>query len=447
MPELNCNTTLKKLISTVIRDQNRDKVLEYLNNLTTTPEWDTLLWTFPDLKEKYRQTLIALNQELVPNHISSQDIYSKLWELFKEIALNVEKYQTRIGQDNKLSEFYSEVKKPLTTYDILYEIKNFDIGESNFTVGTAELFKISAERLVNMRLVKNTTDVEDTIFNEWIGKSVIKTEVRISDLERAYESGLSIVNEVLDTVRLVAIKGRLYKLRDELFLWEFGKILTIPKVVHYEGTKVGISFHRGFYPKITPMGKEIEKELNDHKYWSFLFDASLPKEIHTCLYQAIRWIIQAVATAGLDFKIVYLITALEIMLLPDHKEGQKGYLLALRQLLLGRGVSYSLETILYLYEKRSNIIHSGALEITDYSSYWHLLDCCLEVLSNIINLSKQNPDTHNLTDLLGIVITPESLQDFIHSCEVGINRGKGIDKIKKAAEEHLAKLHGGSHHS
>ncbi|MFX1539002.1 MAG: hypothetical protein ACFFDI_32870, partial [Promethearchaeota archaeon] len=92
MQRLNCNSILKKLMCSVITYQNRQKIIEYINALTSIPDWDSLLWTFPELREKYRQSLIALNKELVPNHVSYQDIYSKLWELFKEIALNVNKY-------------------------------------------------------------------------------------------------------------------------------------------------------------------------------------------------------------------------------------------------------------------------------------------------------------------------------------------------------------------
>ena len=111
MPDLNCNVTLRKLMRSVITCQNRAKLIAYITASTSIPDWDLLLWTFPELKEKYRKALIALHRELVPNHISAEDIYSKLWELFKEIALNVSQYQITKNLDQKLSEFCNEVKK------------------------------------------------------------------------------------------------------------------------------------------------------------------------------------------------------------------------------------------------------------------------------------------------------------------------------------------------
>lgn len=218
--------------------------------------------------------------------------------------------------------------------------------------------------------------------------------------------------------------------------------MTIPKVVHYEGTVVGTTYHRGFRPLIIPMDEVIKKGLNDQKAWSHLFDGSLPEDIYTRLSRAIKWITQAVTTSGLDFKIVYLMTALEIMLLPGHKDGTKGEPLALRQVLLGRGTSYVPEAILYLYEKRSSIIHSGTLEITSYSAYWNLLICCLEVLRNIINLSKQNPSIQKLEDLLKVVENADTLKGFIEQCDIGIYKGAIVNKIKKAAASRLKQLQG-----
>lgn len=440
MPDLNCNANLRELMRSVVTFQNRQSLVEYINSLASMPNWDLLLRTFPELREKYRQSLVALHKELLPNYMSAQDIYYKLWALFKEITLNANQYVTRESLKQKLSEFCSEVKKPLTTYDIIYEIKNFDVGEGNFTFGNVEIFKLKAEYLVKIGLLKDTSVVKNTMFNEWVGKSVAKTEVSISDLSRAYESGLKIVSDVLDTVRLVAFWGRLDTPVDDLFLWELGQSMTIPKVVQHEGIGVGTTYHRGFRPSITPMDGAIRKALYEQKSWERLFDGTLPDDINIRINRAIKWMSQAITSSNLDFKIVYLCTALEILLLPGHKDGTKGELVALRQVLLGRGHSYAPGVVLHLYQKRSSIIHSGTLEITSYPAYWNLLVCCFEVLRNIINLSKQNPSVKKLTDLLKIVENSETLQDFIHNCELGIYDGEGVNKVKKAAESRLKQI-------
>lgn len=148
MQNLNCNSNLKALMRSVITYQNREQVVAYLNALTYVPDWDEFLWAFPELRRKYSQSLIALNKELVPNHVSHQDVYSKLWELFKDIAVNANNYLNNTVLKQKLSEFYADIKKPLISYEIIYEIRHFDVGEEIFTFGKAKMFKLNMNTLL-----------------------------------------------------------------------------------------------------------------------------------------------------------------------------------------------------------------------------------------------------------------------------------------------------------
>lgn len=440
MHSLICSNEIKTLLRSAINYSNRKALVKYVNSQDSIPSWDLFLITMPELRRKYWRALISLHRELVPNYIGSEEIYMKLWQLFRKVVLNANRYQTRQSLDQMLSEFCEEVKKPLQTFDIIYEIKNFDVGDSSFNLGKVKLFKLTKEYLHELGLKMGVSVIEDNIFKEWIGRSVAETEVSVSDIKRAYESGIPIVNNVLNTIRLAAVRERIGRPDDEMFLWELGESVSIPRVKPESGTILLTSYHRGFRPLIVPMGQTISKGLEGQKTWQYVLDSNLPEDVNTRITKAIKWISYAVTSSSLDYKLVDLCTALEILLLPDHKSGTKGELIALRQVLVGRGTSYEPTAILYLYEKRSNIIHSGTLEITSYSDYLHLLICCLEVLSDIINLSKQNPSTQRLKDLLKLVENTESLQDFIKWCDSGVYTGHGIDKIKKVAKVQLDKL-------
>ena len=440
MLALLCWNEMKTLLRSVINYPNRKALVEYVNSQDSIPSWHLFLITMPELRRKYWRALIALHRELVPNHISSEDIYVKLWQLFKEVVLNTNIYQTIQSLEQKLSEFCEEVKKPLQIFDIMYEIKNFDVGDGSFRLGNVEIFKITKDYLHKLGLKIGVSLIEDKILEEWVGRPVAKTEVSVSDISRAHESGIPVVAGVLNTIRLAAVRERIGRLDDEMFLWELGDSVNIPRVKPESGTLLSTSYHRGFRPLIVPMGKAISKGVGEHKSWQYLLDGNLPEDINTRITRAMKWISHAVTSSSLDHKLVDLCTALEILLLPGHKSGTKGELVALRQVLVGRGTSYVPEAILYLYEKRSNIIHSGTLEITSYSDYWHLLICCLQVLRNIASLSKQNPSVQKLKDLLKIVENTETLQDFVERCDLGIYDGDGIDKIKKVAKAQLGKL-------
>ncbi len=441
MPELQCENVIRNLLRTAINYPSHTDLVNYVNSPETIPSWDLLFLTIPALRKKYWQALVSLHRELVPNYISGQDIYTRLWELFKEVTVNANDYQTSVKLKNKLSEFCEAVKKPLQTYDIIYEIKYFDVGENKLEYGNVEIFKLTEQYLNEIGARIDISELKDE-YKKWVGKTVAKTEVSVSDINRAFESGFNSVSRILETLRLTAVWGRISQLDDEMFLWELGSSITIPKVKPDKGTVLSESFHRGFRPFIIPMDKAIIKGLEDQKAWRHLLEGNFPEDIKTRIFKAIRWISNAVTSSGMDYKVVYLCTALEILLLPDHREGSKGELIALRQVLIGRGSSYVPEGILHQYERRSDIIHSGTLEITGYSSYWHLLICCLQVLSNLVNLSKRNPDIQKLVDLLKIVENVETLQHFIHNCELGIYNGEGINKIKKAAESRLKQVQG-----
>lgn len=439
MPELQCEKVIRNLLRTTIIYPNRTDLVNYVNSQKTIPSWDLLFLTIPTLRNKYWQAFVTLHRELVPNYISGQDIYTRLWELFKEVTVNANDYQKSVKLKDKLSEFCEAVKKPLQTYDIIYEIKYFDVGEIKLVFDNVEIFKLTEQHLDEIGARIDISELRDE-YKKWVGETVAKTEVSVSDINLAFSSGLSIVSSVLDVLRITAVWGRISQLDDEMFLWELGSSITIPKVKPEKGTVLSESDYRRFRPFIIPMDKAIIKGLEDQKAWKQLLEGDFPEDIKTRIFKAVKWISNAVTSSSMDYKTVYLCTALEILLLPDHKEGLKGELIALRQVLLGRGNSYTPEGVLQQYERRSNIIHSGTLEITSYSSYWHLLICCLEVLRKIINLSKRNPSVQKLTGLLKIVENTGTLQDFIHSCELGIYDGEGINKIKKAAESRLRQL-------
>ncbi len=440
MLQLVCQDTIKKLLKSAINYQNREGLTTYVNAQTDTPSWDLFLIAMPELRQKYWQALGALQKELVPNHISNQDLYVHTWNMFKEVSLNAGDYRTRANLEKRIATFYREIKKPLLTFDIIYEIKNFDVGKSRFNLGIVEVFKLTTKELRGLELKTGVSVIQDAIFKEWVGRSVAKLEVNVSDIHRAYESGITEAISALNIIRLVAVRERLSPYDDEMFLWELGESIVLPKVKPKKGISLMRDYYRGFRPLIVTMDKILLKGLEEHSTWQYLIDGKLPEDINTRVMKAIGWISNAVTSSQLDYKLVYLCTALEILLLPNHKSGKKGELIALRQMLVGRGTSYVPEAILYLYEKRSIIIHSGTLEVTSISDYWHLLICCFQVLGNIINISMRHPDISTLEDLIGVVETEEDLQRFIRFCDAGVYDGQGIKDIKEAAISRLTEI-------
>lgn len=432
MPELICQSVVKRLLKAGICYKDQKSLINYLNSQQDAPNWDIALVWIPELREKYWQTMVELQKELVPQHVSLQDLYPKQWKLFREVVLNKAEFHSAVKLQEKIDDFSTEIKRPLIAFDVIYEIRNFSVGAQHFTIGNVEIFNLTDEYLQSLDLTQ--TDV----FSNWEGKFVAKVEVNASDTGGANDLGKTVVSIALNVLRLGVRKEFISRSSDSLFLWELGNSIVIPKVKPKEGILFSVFDNSELYPFMADLGNTIGTLLEDESVWKYILDEKLPKDISVRMQRAIEWISHSITSKSLDYKLVDLCTALEIMLLPNHKRRLKGELIALRQVLIGQGSSYAPAGILYLYEKRSNIIHSGALEITNYLDYWHLLICCLQVLESIVRLSQRYPDKWEMEDLLSIVENKETLENFIRYCELGMYEGKGISKIKKAAEERLA---------
>ena len=236
MPVLECQNLIRKLLRAVLSYQARDKLTNYVNSQEEMPTWDLFLITMPDLREKYWKAFVALHRELVPNYMSAQDVYVKLWELFREVTLNGNYYQSKVNLDSKLIEFCQSVKKPLQTVDIIYEIKNLDIGTTKFNLSNVEVSKVTTEYLESLAFRAGISPLQDRVLEKWVGKSVAKLEVNVSDIDRAYESGSAVVNTVVDVMKLAAVTQELSKLIGAMFLWELGEGMAIARVKPQNGS-------------------------------------------------------------------------------------------------------------------------------------------------------------------------------------------------------------------
>jgi len=433
MTELLCQSTVQKLLKAGINYKEYRRLVGYLNSQTDAPIWDIALVWNPELREKFWQAMIELQKELVPSHIDAQTLYGKLWQLFREVALNKAYFQSEGNLQSKTLDFSNEVKKPLMTFDVIYEIMHFSVGKRHFTLGSVEVFELTADYLQSLGFKKSD------ISNKWEGKTVARVQVEASEIGNAIASGETIVKSVLNTLRLAVRKELLSKSYEYMFLWELGSSIAIPKVKPEDGTQWAIGGNRNVSPLTIDLGESVAKSLGDDNIWKHILDNKLPEDIQMRVMRAKEWISHAITEDNLDYKLVNLCTALEILLLPNRKKEPKGWVMALRQVLIGQGSGYIPTVILHLYEKRCDIIHGGYLGIVTHSDYWHSLICCLQVLERIVRLSQKYPHIQELETLLGVIENKETLEKFIRYCELGMYEGKGINRIKKAAEELLKK--------
>ena len=434
MIELISQSGVKKLLQAGINYKG-DSLSKYLESQADAPRWDTFLIGIPQLRKKYWEAMVTFQRELVPQHISLQDLYSKLWELFKEVTLKRTEFQSAAILNQKVNDFAAEVKKPLRTFNVIYEIMNLNIGIRNITAGNVEIFQLRKEHLQTSEPEKYV--ITETLVDSWEGRFVARLEVSASETDGANLLGRVEVEKTLNVLRLGIRKECIGRSSDSLFLWEIGNSLVIAKTIPEEGHLFSLFNNREIYPFTADIGDMFEKILDEESTWSQVLNVRLPEDIQIRVERAIEWISLAITEQSNDHKLIHLCTALEVLLLPDHNNGKKGEPIALRQLLVGQNVFQEPTGILSLYEQRGDIIHGGHLNITTYQEYVHMLDCCLSVLIKIVHLAQRFSDVDTLKGLLGKVENRETLGDFIKHCKMGIYEGKGINKIIKAAEKRL----------
>ncbi len=428
MTNLSCKSTVNKLLEGGINYRGYKELADYLREQTKAPLVDIALIRTPEIREKFFMAMVELQRELVPRHIDFPSLYKEVWELFREVVLNKSIYQDSAELENKVSVFSREVKKPLVAFDVIYEIRNFNIDGRHFNLGGVEVFELTSEHLENFSL--NEWGIGD----DWQHKVVAKVEIDAADSNAANIIGDAEITSALDILRLAIRRESLTGSSDSSFLWDLGNSIVISKSRLKFGVMCEVFDNRKTRPFITDLSSMVEKSLENGSYWRYILDAKLPQDIHRRVMRAIRWISHGIVGKDMDYKLVNLFTALEILLLPEEERETakgKGALIALRQVLVGQSTYCEPKGIFSLYKLRNKIIHGGYQNITSYSDYIHLLACCVNVLEAILRLSQKYPSICSSKALLDEVENKETLKKFIEDYNSGSHKCRQVKDIAK----------------
>lgn len=388
------------------------------------------------LTETYFRALGEMSRELVPKRVGLSEANDALWVLLREVAANPTSYSSTGARKRRLDKFTEEVKKPLYLFEVAYSISNLDLGGQVFCIGPVRFFTMDDNEASMWGL---TEDIPGATYRRahWVDHAAAAVEVQAADGERASETGLARVTSSMDLLRLAGMRGVIFSAFDDrLFLWRLNEASIIRQITPNQPS---ISYHWGnrFRPVTIEMGPHIKKGLDPElSSLQAIADGELPDEISKHLERAINWISSSITRERLDDKIVDLCTALEILLLPDYKGGQKGHMIALRHRLIG-GEWNPIE-ILYLYGLRSAIVHGSLSNVSQYIDYWDLLLICFVTLNKLVRLAKRNLTVKNLKDLVGGAETQGNLENFI--LVVGKCGGRRGRDLKSLARKRLKEL-------
>lgn len=430
MPErLLCRDKVRNLLLALLQEPDPTRFASIVERETFPPVAGLSHVLGERLFQKYRAALNELLRELAPQHAAQRDLAQAFWELFGEVASDPVSYRIRGGLSNRLDQFAQEWKKPLKLFEVAYRISNLNLGTASFSFGRVSFLTMDDAQLMQWGISRDDALLSHH-YDDFVSQPVVIIQVEAADNSRAFETGFQEVLLSLDLLRLAGVRGLIFGLHDEMFLWRF-EGQSMARQISPPHPYPSWGWHRTLRPIIVDMSEHIRKGLEpENSNLLAIANGELPEEITVHLERAIMWISTSITRERLDDKVVDLCTALEIMLLPGYTKGKKGQMIDFRHRLIGG--DWEPGGILQLYELRSKIIHGSAINVSRYLDYWYLLLMCFEALKLLVNHSKRNPHVQRLEELIE-TIESERLEDFIHLFENGVFRGKRAREIKDVA--------------
>ena len=242
--------------------------------------------------------------------------------------------------------------------------------------------------------------------------------------------------EALVLLRASALSGRSDNaVVDELLQWELsGHCFVRPVAPGGSGDWLRNS-HRPFGPLVIDLGEAIRKGFQQLRLERL---DGLSDDIRQRVQRSLYWIAHSASHASDDHRLVDFMTAMEILLLPEERLGNKGATIALRYWLIGG--SLNPPAVKRMYDLRNEVVHGGQLPIVGQLDAWHTRLTCCEAVGLIVAAAAERPEVSTLGELIGGLETADSLEQFIKRAEQGIYEGTSLPQIVDEAKRRLKRI-------
>jgi hypothetical protein len=346
----------------------------------------------------YHLGLAQLRTELELEYLNDDELDDRLGHLTSEIYLGSSSLKDNRQLNDLLKSFENSILKPVEDYEVIIPILDLKLESSPIEIGGVRLYNMTAENAAGMGIEKEKP-LYQPFFDALVGHAVASVISRGNDPKKVVERAREKLRTALNLLRLALVDHTtriiLWKIHDSQLMFRDGEHYVIREKLKDSPSATHMGWEMGSYrTTILTVDEKIYKQAEElNKFTQELFATqTIQGDIREHFVRTIEWIGSSLRRETNDDKIVDLCVALET-LLAKQDDGMKGELIALRSMLLCLHLKkpwYDPEFVLYLYEKRSDIVHGSRRGVGTTSDYDRGMMLAIEVFRDSLTYAKDN---------------------------------------------------------
>jgi hypothetical protein len=384
----------------------------------------------------YHHGLAQLRTEPELEYLSDDELDAHLGHLTSEMYLGSSSLKDNRRLKSLLESFENRILKPLEDYEVIIPISDLKLESSPIEIGGVRLYDMTPENAAAMGIEKENPH-RQPLFEALVGHTVASVISRGNDPEKVVERAREKLRTALNLLRLALVDHTtriiLWKIHDSQLMFRDGEYYVIRKKLKASPSDTLMGWKLGPYrTHILTVDDKIYKQAEElNKFTQGLFvTQTIQGDIREHFVRAIEWIGSSMMRETNDDKIVDLCVALET-LLATEQDGMKGELIALRSMLLCLHLKkawYDPGFVLYLYIKRSHIVHGSRRRICTTSDYNRGMMLAIEVFRDSLTCAKDS----NITKHSKFIAALQDAQNL--STAVNWLKQSGSDNHTKISE-------------
>jgi hypothetical protein len=339
-------------------------------------------------KEFLYRSYYKLREDPQTEYLEDRELNRRLSSLVTKVIENRNEFLNTSTLKNEINQFIAEIIKPLETYEVMFKILNMKADLDEITFWDCKIAKYDAEALHAWGFEEGKEYLLD--IENFTDKNVIIVDEKGNNRAEVVKRARSKANQRIKALQCYLKVEFIY---DVQLMFEISTDYAVRRYNISEVISTGFDNRNSpiHYDYPDSIIEQVEKANKD-----YLLIQTFPPKIVDLLERTLYWIGLSISELEFDVKITYLCTALETLLTTksDKRKGEKiayrGYLLAMET--RPDENHYQIQKSLFLYEKRSSVVHGSRFGISTEKDYWFLLDFTKYCFDNFIVFAKK----HNL---------------------------------------------------